>query len=511
MAEMGYVAGYLAMSIPMISHMLVNQGGMMMANLAGGVMTGMQGVAQRGAEEATTGNISFGQVQQDNINMHKNDQNVSRLNGLYTYQGEDGNQFTSSSYGTKMDNNPVTADIKDGLQASVKTSLENSLTAAKQDSKVYIDSAGQSLDRLNNVNDIISNAARQGHTFDSDTRSNWEQASGKAMELAEQFQQSTGIASNDMAKLAASAHTGFDFLGSGVKVSIGGEMQELTEEKYNEAMSWIEKNNVTDTLKEAQVYGEKIVTDYAGSHDDIYAKSTAASFQEATRAENNAMASLSKAQAWKHTDENLRSQGAGASIAASEEFRDYLAEVRGAGEADDLLARIRNGDSNARLQVQMHIADWAKDTAEGMMHDNLKQSEVLQTDASNKAGINGLEAIKQQFELSNEQVTQLIKATGQATPDLNDPHVQKVINEIKATQAKVEAAKSGAEVQGAVLIEQVKARQDETPAEAAARRGKEILPGGSNSSPLGDNKAGVKGAGQSAYDQHLENLGKGRL
>jgi len=60
MADTALIAGYLSLSIPMISYLVVNQGGAMIANLATRVGQSYEAPVSKGAEEATTGNISLG-------------------------------------------------------------------------------------------------------------------------------------------------------------------------------------------------------------------------------------------------------------------------------------------------------------------------------------------------------------------------------------------------------------------------------------------------------------------
>lgn len=445
MAEMGYVAGYLAMSIPMIAYMLVNQGGMMMANLAGGVMTGMQGVAQRGAEEATTGNISFGQVQQDNINMLKNDRNVSDLSGVLMHQDSSGNLIHYSQHGSNMQNNPITASVNGALQASTQTNLTDSVTAAKQNLSQYSESLAQTNLRLEGVSNTVSNLQNQGHSFNQDTLASWEQNHSQTMKLADQFAEKFNVSKEEAITMAAQFNAGITgtaggkipLLGgleasTGLNAALKADGKGASTELSEEQRQWMEESGFSDALRKAESAGEKLVMSYSASDEDTATKQTQAQLQQHSQLQTSTNASLAEAKAWEETMSNLKQNGAAYGVDGAAAVRNLMIDEYGA-RADDILAQARNGNMEAQNIVNAAAADWAHGASKGLMHNNLDVSSVHQRHSDNALP-------KTENDIRNEHSTNVNdldnKTTG--TPNVNPEN--ELVNKVRGTIAGTDTA-----------------------------------------------------------------------
>ena len=86
MADTALIAGYLSLSIPMISYLVVNQGGAMIANLAIRVGQSYEAPVGKGAEEATTGNIRLGTTSLGKADWWAQNTSPSWTSGVVTHQ-----------------------------------------------------------------------------------------------------------------------------------------------------------------------------------------------------------------------------------------------------------------------------------------------------------------------------------------------------------------------------------------------------------------------------------------
>lgn len=376
MAEMGYIAGYLAMSIPMIAYMLINQGGMMMANLAGGLMQGMQGIAQRGAEEATTGNISFGNLQQDNVNMFKNDRNVTDQSGVLTRQGADGNVLSMSSQGTHMENNVVKGILNDSMKASVSNSVKDAQTATMESGKQLSDGLNSTFNNLKSVSNLISNNEGQKDVFNQQTVSNWEQAHGEVSKLNEQFATNNTMGTQDSIKLLAAAGIkapGF----SPVKLQaqMAAEGVSVSAEQASAALAYANDTNFSDKLAKAVSAGHQVTKEYSASTGDTSQDQTTAQLEQSMQLMDTHRANLSTLKSAEKALTNLEERGVSASIVSDENFRQHLHNSRGAVEGDKIIAQARNGDDAAIEILRNEASDWTRAKAADYLN-KFKEGEI---------------------------------------------------------------------------------------------------------------------------------------
>ena len=476
MADMGYVAGYLSMSIPMIAYMLVNQGGMMMASLAGGVMTGIQGIAARAADEATTGNISMGNLQQDNINWFKQDTSVLNNRGYGSQTDASGNTITTTLGGGRMDNNPISAAAGGAVKSAVSTQAAESVNAVASQAIDYSNRLGQTAGTLSKTGEMIQQATATGHQFDQGTQSAYEQGYSRMQQLAADFAQKFGYDKNaamDSAlRVSATASGGFEVFGTGVKSQLHGELKgtsnATSSEGFQEQVKWLEQHGFNDALKQTMTAGERLTANYSQSSNDSTAKELNASLAETRQSGEALNATVSEAQSWQQVKAHIDEQGANFSVNAEEAIRQYMINGSennphslGLQRTDQLLSQARNGNPAAMSEVTTWANAWAKEqgqeiarvagapTADGVRAFGAQaQAEVqaatpdLKTEQADQARVLELQSglpPRQNIE------TQAGGIAGQVQDEQNQ------------TSATLENASTGVATKGEVLVGDVKA------------------------------------------------------
>lgn len=473
MADMGYVAGYLSMSIPMIAYMLVNKGGMMMASLAGGVMTGIQSIAQRGAEEATTGNISFGNNSQDNINWFKNDTSVLNNSGYGSRTDSLGNTYQDTAVGSTMNNNPISAAAGGAVKSAVSTQAAESVNAVASQAINYSNQLGQTAGTLSKTGEMIQQATATGHQFDQGTQSAYEQGYGRMQQLAGDFARKFGYdqrsAMESMLSVGASASGGFEVFGNGVKTELGGKLagtsNAASSEGFQEQVKWLEQSGFNDALKQTLTAGERLTANYSQSSGDSKATELNASLAETRQSGETLNATVSEAQSWQQVKAHIDERGANFSVNAQESVRQFMINhplgPGGAGKVDELLAKARNGDAESLSTVTAWTNTWAKEqganeiarvagapTADGV------RAFGVQAQAEVRAAAPDLKA--EQADQARVLALQSGLPTGQSIQGQAAGIASQVEGRQNQTTATLEKASTGLSAKGEVLVGDVK-------------------------------------------------------
>ena len=211
LADMGYIAGYLSMSIPLIAYMVVQSGGALMGSLAATITSGVQMAAARGAEEATTGNISMGNSSFDNVNWFKNNRApVDNVHGATVTQ-PDGTVSTFTATGDVFNAYPhhqnmgASVDANTAVQSSYSRQAGESMRTLQSEVAGYSQSVAA---EYSGMSSYLSHAARQSGV--SQDWSNAEQGSfareaGEVRQITQTFAKEHQITESQASQLLAAA------------------------------------------------------------------------------------------------------------------------------------------------------------------------------------------------------------------------------------------------------------------------------------------------------------------
>ena len=177
MSDVSLIAGYLSISIPMIAYLVVNQGGAMMASLAGSVMRSYESPVSAAAHEASAGNITLGNTSIGNQVMHQRNVAPSNSFGYATEMGPDGTRLLSTPGGvfrsySKDDYGNLGLSIGKSISSGVTTQATHSLQAAQTSAVSFAKSDGA----------MYTDLARFAHQTANDTKvgNDWTQGDGTA-------------------------------------------------------------------------------------------------------------------------------------------------------------------------------------------------------------------------------------------------------------------------------------------------------------------------------------------
>ncbi len=139
MNDLALIAGYLSLSIPMISYLVVNQGGAMMASLASRVAQSYEGPVSKAADEASSGNISLGNTSLGNAAWWQTNTAPMTRSGTATWMGTHGETVTATAGGgTYVDmqahSMPASLNATQSLAGSAERAYGEALQSARNQS-----------------------------------------------------------------------------------------------------------------------------------------------------------------------------------------------------------------------------------------------------------------------------------------------------------------------------------------------------------------------------------------
>ncbi|QTR49622.1 conjugal transfer protein TraG N-terminal domain-containing protein [Candidatus Thiothrix anitrata] len=310
-ADMVALAGYMAISIPMISYMLLKGGMAAGGAVYSSLMQPANSTASAAAGEQTSGAMSMNTLTMDtaswgNMNANKMDINRSMAAGMTSVTaGGDGTTTTTTStggtitsmmksnyaYGTQMDS---------AIKSSVSASARESVTAARMDSAEYMASTSSLLSDMKSFSHQVQQSTGTTDTATQQKSAQLAQSVDKMENIGRDFASSRGLSYQTGLGLLASA-------GKSIGISSGADAK--SQEDYKEAVKVAESSGFKNAMQTA----EQLSTQLSATRQDGVSDSTARNLQAGLQ-QNNALAekaaaSYQRAQAFETVRARLEEHG----------------------------------------------------------------------------------------------------------------------------------------------------------------------------------------------------------
>lgn len=224
--DMNAFAGYLALSVPVISYMMIKGGMGSFVHIAGNMMGASASAATSASSEMVSGNYNYGNVSMDNTNwntsnMNKIDNAASFKSGSFTesigdttsMHGYDGSHVINRQT-TSM---PFSASETRTISSSDSTQLQNQAILASTHSMSAADKIAKSLGEMWSDIGSYNKGTDHGATFGSSDDVSLNEALNETKHLSEKYAQSHGMDKNAAVKFSAAA-----LLAAEASAKIGG-------------------------------------------------------------------------------------------------------------------------------------------------------------------------------------------------------------------------------------------------------------------------------------------------
>ncbi|MDQ3230344.1 MAG: conjugal transfer protein TraG N-terminal domain-containing protein [Pseudobdellovibrionaceae bacterium] len=375
MSEMGVIAGYLTLSIPLISWLVVSVSGAVMAGIAGRIVQGYEGPVAGASDEATTGNVSLGNTSINNERSFQvaNAPNIST--GSAMMRGGDGVSSLYTAGGSVYSTLPTSSA---GLSVNFGSSLSAVAKSSYETAQSRETSTGYDVIKANsNLSSMVSQMAQRYSTSESTSSSETSserqalsQAQANTDRLIDRAAEEAGVTSSGARQIMSDISAGVKMAGTGGSAGYKVSKQLQGSDAYKKMAEFLSSDEYTQSrLAEASAVRNLMTSSEKGYSDSE------------DRTLKNAMESTTASQS-RHSEARRDVESSRQSLENSEQ---YSAEIQARGldgffnwmessgysrgELTSMLNSYNDGDKDVQGFLGQKLVEYQKDFMEGKLHD----------------------------------------------------------------------------------------------------------------------------------------------
>lgn len=241
--DMQAYAAYASLSVPFLSYALLQGGISAMAQAASGIMSVAQSAGSAAAQDLTTGNYSYGNVQLDTLGY--NNQTMHQHNiapSLTTGHIREDYGDSSVTYGKDMIVNERVSQLPFDIKVSENASqeLSDTETQSRETANRAINSVTHSENQIGQqtsaLAEHVSQSKNLSHTLSEEERNNIAKAGHDMMSQAAEFGRNNNVGTQAACNIlvnAARATTGKNSVGASISASASGTDNKTWQEALN--------------------------------------------------------------------------------------------------------------------------------------------------------------------------------------------------------------------------------------------------------------------------------------
>ena len=391
------IAGYMLGMIPMMTYVMVSQGGAMMAGMLGRVLDGYAAPAASASMEASAGNFNIGNTNFQNQSAFQHMSAPTQTAGYY--QNQDGGfTTTTSQYGSVYNQNVSSL----GVSVSSQKAFEQATSQAVEQATSHVSQTSASLAeaRGNAFRDAFADVRAGASTTSTGTSTQethqntlnqmTEIVKGSAEKFAESKnwsnEEKTSFTNDVVKNYTAGASLGFGVGGTGVNV--GGSHQDSSKNSEGNAntntqsAAKMQEFLQSDQAREGLAKINTIATSSQTSQNNTSTHSTenqhSQSFERATRAEKAHSQALQQLNAARSVRSEAESNGFNVSINETPALIDHLQKADSENWKQGVIDYGRNIDTNAKATTKQGIEDFVNQRIEQQINLAQEQANIKQ-------------------------------------------------------------------------------------------------------------------------------------
>ena len=462
-ADTASLAGWLSMSVPVISFYLLKFNPYTLTSIAQQLGGFVQSSATAASSEVASGNISMGNVSLGNANAYNSssyhvDQNARLMRGLFSEQASDGSVTTHTPYGTSvidtqkaMSNLPTNISFSDALNKSLSASARNELSTASMEQQHYSDSMSSTLQNVFDLSSYVNKSNSAGHGSLISMSARESQAFNTVHDMIEKTAKAHNIDSSELVRSLGNYHAGADasisvgktIFGLGIKgeakagytYSHDSDESQRQSESYSAAKELMQDKRFTNSLDVAK---QATQTNSFNAQDEKGARlvdNMSSNFAKAQQLRQDVSAHLQKAQNYAEMANYAETHGYAINTNLNNDFVDWLSQQSGNSmqtghmglhAAKDILLRQPE-------QAQQYAMDYVKERSPDLVQSlqamrQAEQQSIKENYAHEKAAIPSSESIQAQHNAHHDTIKN--KALTERHLDASKPidnHVKQVV------------------------------------------------------------------------------------
>ena len=384
MSDTSLIAGYLSLSIPMISYLVINRGGAMMASLASRMGQSYEAPVSKGADEATTGNISLGNSAFNNVRWFQHDTSPSYRAGVAETQDPVTGTITRTAAGHEsrdvmQSNLPFNVDLASRMSSAYDQRLTESRESAINAALNYSTMVGSSLNDMQRLSTQISSNAGTNDAWNTAEAARFQENLAEVNRISQEYGNSRGYSTNQSAQMLGTASLAAQnpkLLDLVNPVSLRGALEIRGKsdaqimEDFKDAYKVAQDTNFGSVWQSTVDAGRSAGASIQMSTGSTLAGDVSAGLTEFKKQEESVTATLRESVAWQSAQSRVDEASASITIPGEKAVYDYMigsekgifarpgdTEPRWTPtDVDRIAAGVANGDPYA-IQVVNHYAD----------------------------------------------------------------------------------------------------------------------------------------------------------
>ncbi|WP_287602434.1 conjugal transfer protein TraG N-terminal domain-containing protein [Thiothrix sp.] len=308
-ADMVALAGYMAISIPMISYMLLKGGMAAGGAVYSGLMQPSNSTAAAAASEQTSGAMNMNSLTMDNaswggMNANKMDINRSMASGMtsvtnpqtgatHTSLGSSGNMVTNMSQG--ISSYAFGTQLSNKVAEGLTTKAESSRQAARSDAEEAVRASGAAFNSMQSYSNELQSSISNGMAHQTAESSNLQKSLQSMANAQQQLATSLGTDVSTAASImAAAAAKG----GKPIEVSAGIDAKGVAKasENWQAVQQFAKDTGYAENLSTATALSTTLSSTQQDGVSDKTAQNVQASISESATASSKAAASYQTAE-----------------------------------------------------------------------------------------------------------------------------------------------------------------------------------------------------------------------
>ncbi len=342
-ADIAAMAGYLAMSIPFLSIALVKGVGSFVS-LASHLSNVTQGAASQAANEATTGNYSFGNISDGNRQIS----NTNMLNHSYaasyrsgSFQQADGrSDIVTSADGQQIvnvssSNLPISLNVAETQSSQLSEQASRSYQTAMNKSESYAKSMTETLRQSVDLSDHMGSSKQSSDHYNDGKSIDQSESLNKSAQMVKDFATNNNLNTEQASQVIAAASIGgskgLSILGLlGINMDIKGSLSgnASLQEIYQKAEKFAQSEDFQTSLRQTAqlVHNQSFAkNDEEGKR---LAESIAKSWDESNNFREEASKSFRQSDDYNHQASLIKSSAASINANYTQEFAQWLSQQK---------------------------------------------------------------------------------------------------------------------------------------------------------------------------------------
>lgn len=355
-ADMASLAGWLSLSIPMISWWIVDKSSYSLVNMAGSLLSSTQSSVSTATQEAFSGNYSYGNVSLNNAQAYqstyfKQDTSPAYSSGHFTTNdgassvmtGASGEQILNVGRSTL----PVEIDSASYQESQYRDAYNREMGVHTSQSQQALQqktlAAGQYLEFGKQASQMIASGEHFSNQESAQIAKDAASVYNRAKEISNQY----GISEDIINQWIRSAGAGVSVGGSvagflSVHGNLGGENNETSNATIQKITNEISHLGQSKEFRESMQHMQQAVK--SGSFETNnqnmkhLAQSMSSRLDESQQHQSEASKAMTRAQSINHNIENIRGNSQRINMVETQAFTNYAAEKLGGIEAVEEMA-----------------------------------------------------------------------------------------------------------------------------------------------------------------------------